>query len=290
MRKRRSSADRWASNSDLQVVGHEPVAPRERSRALGLESPGPDRQRGEVETRGPTLRVLGELGDVDIRQLHAGRAQELARLRFVHAQVVRPDLQRQATRPQRCQRERRWASRREGHLRPLRDVSRECLDGVEAGRVIEEVKVVQDQDALLAHLRQSRSQTRHDRRLDRNAGQRQRVEHARVEPRDAVERDCDIGQQDDRIVVPFVDGYPRERSLRPGGPLSEQRRLPPAGAGGQENEPRRARAFQRADELCARHGRGGALRRQQLRLEQLERRRRGRGSTYPAGPCPAVPC
>ena len=47
----------------LQVVGHEPVAPGERGRAVGLDPARPDRQRGEVETRGPALGVLGELGD-----------------------------------------------------------------------------------------------------------------------------------------------------------------------------------------------------------------------------------
>ena len=45
----------------LQVVGHEAVAPGERSRALAPHPAGPDRQRGEVQTRGPALRLLGEL-------------------------------------------------------------------------------------------------------------------------------------------------------------------------------------------------------------------------------------
>ena len=99
-----------------EVVGHEPVAPRERRRALGPESPRPDRQRGEVEACGPALCVLGELGDLVVRQVQSPGAQQSARLGFVHAEIVRPDLQRQAPRPQRCQRERRPASRREGHL------------------------------------------------------------------------------------------------------------------------------------------------------------------------------
>ena len=114
--------------------------------------------------------MLGELGDLVVRQVHSGRAQQLARLGFVHAQVVRPDLQRQALRPQRSQRERRPASRREGHLRPLRDVSRERRDGVEAGRVVEQMQIVQDQDEVLVHPRESRPQARDDRPLDRDAG------------------------------------------------------------------------------------------------------------------------
>ena len=153
-----------------QVVGHEPVAPGKRSRALGLGPPRPDRQRGEVQARGPALRMLGELGDLLVRQVHSGCAKELARLRLVHAKVVRPDLQREAPRPQRFRRERGPASRREGHLRALGHVSREYRDGVEACRVIEQVQVIQDQDDRLVHRRQGRSQARDDRRLDGNAG------------------------------------------------------------------------------------------------------------------------
>ena len=104
------------------------------------------------------------------------------------------------------------------------------------------------------HRRQGRAQARDDRPLDRGARRRQRLEHARVERRDAVERGRDIRQQDDRIVVLLVDGHPRERSLRPRGPLSEQRRLPPARAGGQERRSGSRRALlQPADQRPARH-------------------------------------
>ena len=73
----------------LQVVGHETVAPGERRRALRLDPPRPDRQRGEIETCGPALGLLGELGDLVVRQVHAGRVEQLARLRLGHAQIVR---------------------------------------------------------------------------------------------------------------------------------------------------------------------------------------------------------
>ena len=80
----------------MQVVRHEPVAAGERRRGGTLDSTGPDRQRGQVETRWPALRVLGQLRKLRVRQLHAGRAQEAARRRLVHAKVGRPDLPRQA--------------------------------------------------------------------------------------------------------------------------------------------------------------------------------------------------
>ena len=72
-------------------------------------------------------------------------------------------------------------------------------------RAVEQMQVIEDQDDRLVHRRQSRPQARDDRSLDRSARRRQRVEHARVERRDAVERGRDIRQQDDRIVVVLVD-------------------------------------------------------------------------------------
>ena len=86
----------------LQVVGHEPVAPGERGRAVApaLRLARFERQRGEVETRGPALGVRGQLGDLLGGQVDSGRAQQLVRLRLVHPQLVRPDLDRQAARPE----------------------------------------------------------------------------------------------------------------------------------------------------------------------------------------------
>ena len=100
----------------LEVVRYEAVAPGEGCRALGLGPARPDRQPGEVETCGPALRVLRELADVGIRQIHTSRAQQLARLRCVHAEVVRPHLQLEAPRLKRCERQRRPAAGGEGQL------------------------------------------------------------------------------------------------------------------------------------------------------------------------------
>ena len=60
---------------------------------------------------------------------------------------------------------------------------------------------------------------------------------------DAVERGRDIRQQDDRIVVLLVDVHPRERARRARRPLRQQRRLPPARAGGQEHDRNRCCAL-----------------------------------------------
>jgi hypothetical protein len=80
-------------------------------------------------------------------------------------------------------------------------MSRERHDRVEARRVIEQMQIVQDQDDVVVHPRQSRSQAGYDRSLDRGARRRQRAEQALIEARHAVERDRDIRQENDRIVV-----------------------------------------------------------------------------------------
>ena len=168
-----------ASNSDLQVVGHEngrsrrmptppwPLAPR----AL-------DRQRGQVQARGPALRVLGELGDLFVRQRPRRPRSELPRPGIVHAQLVRPDLRRQALRPQRPSGKRRLGARRQRQLRARRNVPASAAmasrhEGYRAG------EGRPDQDDGLLHCRQRRPQTRHDRSLDRDTRRSERVEYTR---------------------------------------------------------------------------------------------------------------
>ena len=152
-------------------------------------------------------------------------------------------------------------------------MSRECCDGVESRRIVDKVQVVQYQDDWPANRRQSRPRARNDSRLDRSSRCRKRIEHPRVERRDAIRRDRDVAQKDDRVVVRLIDVHPREWAFQGGCPLSRQCRLPPAGAGGHENDRSRTRAFQHVDGPCARHRPEAALRGAQLRLEQLRHQR-----------------
>ena len=57
-----------------------------------------------------------------MRQVQAGGTQEPVRLGLVQTQLVIPDLDREAPRPQRAQWQRRAASRREHQLRALGDM------------------------------------------------------------------------------------------------------------------------------------------------------------------------
>ena len=195
-----------------EVVGQETVVPPERGHAL---DPGAARlggQRRQVETGGPALRALGELGDLSIRQVQAGRHQQLARLGLVHAQLVRPDLQRKAPRPQGSQRQRGMPSRRESQLRAFGNMPRERGDGIQAGLALDQMQVIEDEHDWLAHRRQGRPEAGYNGSLDRSARRRQCREHRRVESRDPAESRRDVRQQDDRIIVVRIDRNPCERS------------------------------------------------------------------------------
>ena len=149
--------------------------------------------------------MFGELGRLGRRQVQTGGTQELVRLGLVQTQLVMTDLDREAARPQRAQWQRGPASRREHQLRALRDMPGQLGDGGQAARVVEEVQVIEDQNRSLVHRREGCRYARHHGSLDRSAGRRQCVEHARVELRYAVERGRDVRQQDDRVVVVLVD-------------------------------------------------------------------------------------
>ena len=103
--RKRSSSRGTREELGEEIVGHETVVSPELGRARHARSARVGRERREVETRGPTLRVLRELGDLVVRQVQAGCAKQLVRLGLVHTQLVWPDLQRQAARPQRPQRQ-----------------------------------------------------------------------------------------------------------------------------------------------------------------------------------------
>ena len=190
--------------------------------------------------------MFGELGHLGRRQVQTGGTQELVRLGLVQTQLVMTDLDREAARPQRTQWQRGPASCGEHQLRALRDMPGQLGDGGQAARVVEEVQVIEDQNRSLVHRREGCRDARHHGSLDRSAGRRQCVEHARVELRDAVERGRDVRQQDDRVVVVLVDGHPCERTPRARAPLRQQRRLPPTGTGGQRNHRGRVRLLQQS--------------------------------------------
>jgi hypothetical protein len=87
--------------------------------------------------------------------------------------------------------------------------------------------VVDDERHGLVHGGDGGHQERRDR--DGGAGRGQRPEHARIDGLDPVERGGDVGEQDDRVVVPVVGRDPAGPGLVVLGPLGEDRRLSVAG-------------------------------------------------------------
>jgi hypothetical protein len=109
---------------------------------------------------------MPQLGELNRRQVHPGRADEAGGLLRVHAQIARPDLVRQPARPQRRRRERGTAAGRQRQLRAGGNMPAEGGECIEALRVMEQVEVVQRQDDRVFDPRERRSQTGDDLRLD----------------------------------------------------------------------------------------------------------------------------
>ena len=263
-----------------EVVRDEAVAATEsrrgcRGRALCL-----DRESRQVEACRPALRAPGQLHHVGVAQAGAGTAQEHAGLLAGHAQVVGADLEQRTVRAQARQRQLARSAGREHELRPLWNVLGKRGDGVEALLASQELQLVEHDHDRVPERQERGSQLRHDSRPDRCAGGGQSLEDGRVDRRDPVERNRDVREEDDRIVVAVVDRHPGERTLISAGPLGEQRGLSVPDLGDDPHHRHPARPEQASDELRPRH-RARANRWTQLGLDQGEGPGRGGGGCLP---------
>ena len=256
-----------------EVVGHEAVVPVEcrRARLSRRRSPWPRAPPDRDPRTSPRCARVSSATSAAVRSRPAA-SQQLARLRLVHPQLVRPDLDRQASRPQGSQRERAVAARRERQLRSLGNMPRERGDGVQARRVVEQMQVIEDQarparpsspapppDAGPPFLRPKRPAKPVPRTRSGRAARRGR---ARL-------RHTSAGRSG-RCRFSSTD-HPRERPLRARGPLSEQRRLPPTGPGGHDDQRGPCPGpLKRADERRACHVPGATRWCAELRLQQFE--------------------
>ena len=75
-----------------EVLGHEPVAAAESRGARRARRPGLHRQRGEVQTRGPTFRPLRHLRQLARGELDAGSFQHQLGLTHVEPEIPHADL------------------------------------------------------------------------------------------------------------------------------------------------------------------------------------------------------
>jgi hypothetical protein len=253
-----------------QVVGHEAVLAAEGLHLACCRAARPQRERGQVEARGPALGPLRELDDVGVSEVDAGTTQQRRRLVGVETQVVGADLHHPPLRPQPGQRQRRLLPARHHHLRSVRDVVEQCGDRVEARRIGQELHVVEDQDDRVRHAGERRTDARDAGRPDGLAGPRERLEHRRRDLLDAVQRHRYVAQQDHRIVVALVESDHRERPVVVLRQVGEQRGLAKARRRHQADGASIRRA-EVTDEPPLRHRLHAQGRRSELRFDQVER-------------------
>ena len=274
VRKRSSSAESCGEQLRLKVVRHQEIASGEAvCRGLSLRAAGPDRQRGEVQARGPALGVRGELGDLGVRQLHAGRSQQLA------APGRRPCADRPgrspapgpapATRPApaRARRERtgRAASHREHVARASATASRHVA-------VMQQMQVIEHQHERLVRRRPALrpAAARSFPRPRRPATPAPRTRSRRAARRGrARSRHTSAGRSD---RCPCRRRSPTRTAADDRAAHSASSVVfPQPGPADRNTTGTAARALDDLDQRLARHRPAATLRRQQLRLQQLER-------------------
>ena len=216
--------------------------------ARRVRRPGLHRERGEIEAGRPALGPLGQVGDAGRVELHTRAAEQRGRLLLVepeigHADLVQPPLRPPAGEGQAgssllamaicepagtCSHSAASTSRQAGFATACRSSSTSTN-----GRS-------RDASAL------PRRGTRVDQIGAARAGQR--VEHLGRERLDAVERGRDVPQEQDGVVVPAVEGDPREGTRILLGPPRQQRRLAVPGGRDDAREGQR-RLAQRRDHV-----------------------------------------
>ena len=154
------------------------------------------------------------LGDRDVSV-----AQQQERLVLGERQIPGADLQDPSLGAQPRYPQRRPGSASQGQPGAARYVIGQHRQRLLAFPVAQHVHVVQDQRDRRGHQGERRPEPRQDRAGHRTPRRGQRVEDPLVDRLDRIQRLRDIGEQDLRIVVPFVDRYPGERLAVALGPL-----------------------------------------------------------------------
>ena len=192
------------------------------------------REVREVQAGRPALGPLVE--GLDRRRIEVEREDVVEQLlRFVRGEleVGRAELDEVADRAQAGDRERRVRPARDRHLDDRRRELDEPHDALVALVVLDDVVVVEDEDALLAQ------------RVDLGRDRRRRVglpgetlealaPAAAVD--DATERRREVRPEDRRVVVEDIDRHPGEWPRVDVGPVRQQRRLAEPGRGDDQVE------------------------------------------------------
>ena len=197
VRRRKSTPIRVEPGNQLvaEVIGHHLVVTRkarERDTHVRL---GAQRQRRQVETRGPALGPHHQRVHAARRETHAGRGQELARLRGGHRQVAGAKLEDPPMRSQAAHGEARFAPGGQHNLGTGRHRARHIVErGKGVGRV-GQVRVVQHEHRGRLRVVQ-RSPDRPEQPV------RIRVVRPKIDPREPPPVTCGPFRQKRGLAVP----------------------------------------------------------------------------------------
>jgi hypothetical protein len=214
--------------------------------------------------------VVVEVSGLRLRHLGACRPEQAVCLGVVEGQARRVDLEQLAAGPDRGEPEAGLDPPREHDLRADRDVCRQRDERVEAAALLEDVDVVQDEHDRVVPARERGTEAGQAAGPERVSGSGQRLEDHRPNRAVGGKRLGDVGQEDDRVVVPSVERDPGERPRIRAVPLAEHGRLSVPGRGEHAHEAAAARAGERLDEPRALDQPPAGDRRLELGREQLE--------------------
>ena len=187
----------------------------------------------------------------------------------VHRQLGDPDLEQPALGPEQRRRERQRVPRPDRQLRTRREPERQCGDDVPRLPVRHRLEVVDDEGHRVLHRGDRRCQTR-------------RAVDPRTRPGDASHGLDDVGQEHEGVVVAAVGRDPCRPGARARGELRQQCRLAVARWSDHGDDRHRCR-LESVDEAVTGHDPGSSHRDVELRLQEVERRRRRQRDRTVAG-------
>ncbi len=255
-----------------QVLRDISILARDAHRAVGAVS-ALHGQPGERQAGRPALGASHELDDVRVCELHAGRPQQDLRLAATQGEHLRADLEEPAARAQPRNPQRRCGTPGHDEQRALRDLVRERRNRVHRLLRPEQVSPVEHHHEAALHRGDRRRQARHSRPPDGRLRGNKRIQRGTVDRLDPGERDRQVPEQNDRVVIARIDRHPRERPLIAHCPLREERCLPVARRRSEHHDRRRRHRPQAVDQPDS----GDRVRpqpgRPHLRCHEVERRR-----------------
>ena len=256
---------------EAEVLRHEPVVALKAVGAGRACRPRLHRERREVQACSPSLRPLGQLGDLALVELDSRSLQQQRRFPLVQPEVRHADLLHPSLRSPAGERQCRLRSARDRDLRAGGNVLAQLRQRVQAGRVVDDgMQIVEHEHERALERRQDAPYTRDAFRPGGSSRAGQRGEHLGRERLDGVNRGGDVAEEQNDVVVSVVECQPRERTRISLGPACKEGRLA-VPRGRDHRRERHALGAEPSDHVRLRHRAGPDQRRTELDLREVER-------------------